>query len=109
MLHEGAYRFTQISRTYRAAEADAVQAAVHYKVLCKHFQHKVETALGHYFTEDDARNYGIAGEVTLAVEGIVRDTVCRMAGARSVYGSTLHKEHRLPMGKISLDFFFIHQ
>jgi hypothetical protein len=75
MLYQGAGGFTQVPWDHGAAELYAFKAAVYNKVLSKHLKHEVEAALGHYFAKDNSRDYWIAGEMSLAIERILRDAV----------------------------------
>jgi hypothetical protein len=47
--------------------------------------------------------------MSLAIERVLGDAVGGVGNARSIHNGTLHKKHRLPVGKISLDLRYVHQ
>ena len=57
------------------AELDAVQASVHYQIIGKCFRKQLATGLGHDFTEDYARDDGVARKVPLAEPRVFRNAV----------------------------------
>ena len=88
-----------------AAELDAVQAAVHNQIIGKGFRKQLATGLGHDFTEDYARDDGVARKVPLAEPRVFRNAVAGAGAAIDLQGGAVQKQHGLPVGEYLFDFF----
>jgi hypothetical protein len=68
-------------------------------VVLEYLRIQLASALGHDFTQDDARYNGIAGEVATAVERVFRNGIPGMADTFCIYLHAVYQQHGLPVGE----------